>query len=184
MTNISSAKIKSPKLKTIKTTEENNNDFLSAIVESSEDAIIGMNLKGEIKSWNRGAERIFGYLANQVIGKSVNIIYPPEHEEELSVIIEKITNGESINHFETERKRKDGKVINVSLSFSPIIGKNSEIIGFSKIVRDFTGQRSAFQYTRSLIEASLDPLVTISPEGKITDVNEATVQAIGISRAK
>ena len=72
------------------------------------------------------------------------------------------------------------EVINVSLSFSLIRDDNGEIIGFSKIVRDFTGQRSVAQYARSLIEASLDPLVTISPEGKITDVNEATVQVTGV----
>lgn len=178
---------KSPK-KGLKSKKRNqtcdDSDFLASIVQFSDDAIIGMDMDGKIKTWNRAAEKMFGYSTREILGKSVNILYPPEHEEELSLIIKKINTGESLSHFETERKRKDGKIINVSLSFSPIKDKNFKLIGFSKIVRDFTGQRSAFQYTRSLIEASLDPLVTISPEGKITDVNEATVEAIGASRTK
>lgn len=179
---------KSGKTKSTQLNEDNDNisqsDFLAGIVNFSEDAIIGMSLDGTIKSWNIGAEKIFGYSAYEVLGKSVNIIYPPAHDEELTIIVEKIKKGESINHYETERINRDGKIINISLSFSPIRGKNNDIIGFSKIVRDFTGQRIAAQYARSLIEASLDPLVTISPDGKITDVNEATVQITGVSRAK
>jgi PAS domain S-box-containing protein len=163
---------------------KHDNAFLAAIVRSSEDAIIGMDLDGNIQSWNQGSERMFGYSADEVMGKSVNIIYPPEHEEELSFIVAKMRKGESINHYETHRKKRDGTVIDVSLCFSPIRDDNGEIIGMAKIVRDFTGQRTASQYARRLIEAIPDPLVTISPEGKITDVNEATVQATGVSRVK
>jgi PAS domain S-box-containing protein len=159
-------------------------DFLAAIIQSSEDAIIGMDLNGIIKSWNNGAKKIFGYSANDVIGKSINIIYPPGYEKEFLSITDKINRGEQINHFETQRKRKDGEIFDVSLSFSKILNEKGELIGYSKIVRDFTTQRNTEKYARSLIEASLDPLVTISPDGKITDVNEATVEITGVSREK
>ena len=157
---------------------------LAAIVQSSDDAILGTTLDGKIISWNRAAEKIFDYPADKIIGKSVGIIYPPEHANELSEINAKIKKGENIEHYETQRKRRDGSLIDVSLSISPIRDDNGKIIGISKIARDISGQKRTAQYVRSLIEASLDPLVTISPEGKITDVNEATVQVTGVSRAK
>jgi len=153
-------------------------------VQTSEDAIIGKSFDGTVLSWNHGAEKMFGYTAEEMLGKSVSIIYPPDHQAELPEIIQRIQNGEVIDHYETQRKRKDGNIINVSLSIAPIINKDGEVIGISKIVRDFTGQRSSAQYSRTLIEASLDPFVTISPAGKITDVNEATVQVTGVSRMK
>ncbi len=157
---------------------------LAAIVESSDDAILGMTLDGKIISWNRAAEKIFDYPADEIIGKSVDVVYPPELTDELSEIIAKIKKGETIEHYETQRKRRDGSLVDVSLSISPIRDDRGEIVGISKIARDISGQKRASQYVRSLIEASLDPLVTISPEGKITDVNEATVQVTGVPRTK
>ncbi|MCF6158755.1 MAG: PAS domain S-box protein [wastewater metagenome] len=163
---------------------EQERSLLAAIVQSSDDAILGMTLDGQIISWNRAAEKIFDYPACKVIGKSVDIIYPPQHTEEFHEIITKIKNGEYIDHYETQRKKRDGSLIDVSLSISPIRDDQGKIIGFSKILRDISGQKRASQYVRSLIEASLDPLVTINPEGKITDVNEATILATGMSRTK
>ncbi len=157
---------------------------LASIVQSSEDAILGMTLEGVITSWNLGAEKLFGYLTTEAVGKSVRIIYPADREDELPGIIKKINAGQRIEHFETQRKRKDGAMIDVSLSISPIKDDVGEIVGISKIIRDITGQKRVAQYARSLIEASLDPLVTISPDGKITDVNEATAQATGVARDK
>src|SRR5437867_2025037 len=127
---------------------------------------------------------MFGFHPSEVIGKSVRVIYPIDRPDELPEIIKKIKLGQRIDHYETKRKRKDGTIIDVSLSISPIKDEVGEIIGISKIIRDISGQKQASQYARSLIEASLDPLVTISPDGKITDVNEATVQVTGVPREK
>ncbi|TMI32451.1 PAS domain S-box protein [Candidatus Bathyarchaeota archaeon] len=157
---------------------------LAAIVESSEDAILGLNLDGTVTSWNVGAEKMFGFHPSEVIGKSVRVIYPIDRPDELPEIIKKIKLGQRIDHYETKRKRKDGTIIDVSLSISAIKNDLTEVIGISKIIRDISGQKQASQYARSLIEASLDPLVTISPDGKITDVNEATVQVTGTAREK
>ena len=155
---------------------------LALIVESSEDAILGMNLDGIIDSWNSGAVKMFGYKENEIIGKSVQLIYPSERTEELPSIIQKLRSGARIEHFETERKRKDESIIDVSLSISPIKNEKGIIVGIAKIIRDISGQKRTSAYARSLIEASLDPLVTISLEGKITDVNDATVKVTGVTR--
>jgi len=157
---------------------------LALIVESSEDAILGMNLDGIIDSWNSGAVKMFGYKENEIIGKSVQLIYPSERTEELPGIIQKLRAGARIEHFETERKRKDESIIDVSLSISPIKNEKGIIVGIAKIIRDISGQKRTSAYARSLIEASLDPLVTISAEGKITDVNDATVKVTGVTRDK
>ena len=157
---------------------------LALIVESSEDAILGMNLDGIIDSWNSGAVKMFGYKENEIIGKSVQLIYPSERTEELPGIIQKLRAGARIEHFETERKRKDESIIDVSLSISPIKNEKGIIVGIAKIIRDISGQKRTSAYARSLIEASLDPLVTISLEGKITDVNDATVKVTGVTRDK
>jgi PAS domain S-box-containing protein len=162
---------------------------LAAIVESSEDAIIGKDMGGIITSWNKGAEKIYGYSENEVIGKPITILVKQGQSDEIHQIIERIKSGEHIAHFETVRKRKDGHDIHVSLTVSPIRDSEGNIVASSTIGRDITRRkqidealRSASLYARSLIEASLDPLVTISSEGKITDVNKATESATGITR--
>lgn len=164
---------------------------LAAIVESADDAIIGKALDGTIVSWNRGAERIYGYSANEVIGKPISILVEPDHPDEVPKILDRIKRGETVEHYETVRVGKGGKRINASLTISPIKDASDKIIGVSTIGRDITGRkkteenlRAATLYARSLIEVSLDPLVTISPEGKITDVNETTVKVTGIAREK
>jgi PAS domain S-box-containing protein len=163
---------------------EEQSALLAAIVQSSDDAIIGLTLDGNISSWNLGAEKMFGFTVKDTVGKKVNIIYPIERSEEFADIVTKIKRGEKIEHFETQRKTKDGVVVDVSERISAIKDEVGEIIGISKIIRDITGQKRAARYARSLIESSLDPLVTISPEGKITDVNEATVEVTGVPREK
>ncbi|HWQ18643.1 MAG TPA: PAS domain S-box protein [Methanotrichaceae archaeon] len=167
--------------------------LLASIVESSDDAIITKTSRGIITSWNRGAERIYGFLASEVIGKPISILIPPGYTDEVPSILERINHGESIHHYETVRRRKDGQTIHVSVSISPIKDKQGQIIGASTIARDITAEvfarkqagekmGTASQYARSLIEASLDPFVTISADGKITDVNEATVEVTGVPR--
>jgi PAS domain S-box-containing protein len=162
---------------------------LAAIVESSNDAIVGKTPRGIIASWNKGAERIYGYTADEIIGKHITALASPSRHAEIHEFLEKIRNGGAVANYESERIRKDGVPIRVALTLSPIKDAAGNIIGISTIARDITEKkrmeeelRRASIYNRSLIEASLDPLVTISPEGKITDVNNATEKATGKSR--
>ncbi len=112
--------------------------WLTAIIESAEDAIISKNLDGTITSWNKSAERIFGYQAEEVIGKPVLILIPPDHHNEEPAILERIRKGERVEHFETIRRRKDGSLIDISLTISPIKGPDGKIVGASKIAREIT----------------------------------------------
>ena len=162
---------------------------LAAIIESSDDAIMGKNLDGIIESWNSGAEQIYGYTAEEIIGKNVSLLAPETRKEEVNEILQKIKQGEHVNHIETERIRKDGNHFAVSLTVSPIRDTSGNIVGASSIARNITERkqvdenlRIANLYNRSLIEVSLDPLVTISAEGKITDVNAATETVTGFTR--
>ncbi|HYO62824.1 MAG TPA: PAS domain S-box protein, partial [Pyrinomonadaceae bacterium] len=117
--------------------------WLSAIIESADDAIVSKTLEGVITSWNKGAERVFGYTAGEVIGKPVTILFPPDHENEEPAILERIRRGERVEHYETVRVRKDGTRIDISLTVSPVRGPDGRIIGASKIARDITEQRRA-----------------------------------------
>jgi PAS domain S-box-containing protein len=116
---------------------------LAAIVESSDDAIISKNLQGIIMSWNKGAESLFGYTASEAIGQSVTILIPPQYINEEPQILEKIRRGETVDHYETVRQRKDGTIINISLTVSPIRDGYGTIIGASKIARNITDQKRA-----------------------------------------
>jgi PAS domain S-box-containing protein len=115
---------------------------LAAIVESADDAIISKTLEGVITSWNKGAEHIFGYTADEVIGQPVTILFPPDHIDEEPAILARIRAGERIEHYETVRKRKDGTLLDISLTVSPIRAADGRIIGASKIARDITEQRA------------------------------------------
>jgi PAS domain S-box-containing protein len=114
---------------------------IASIVESSEDAIVTKGLNGIIKSWNNGAERIFGYVAEEVIGKPVTILIPPDRQNEEPRILERIKRGERVEHYETIRQRKDGNRIDISLTVSPIKDAKGKIIGASKIARDITERK-------------------------------------------
>ena len=164
--------------------------LLASIVDSSDDAIIGKTLDGVITAWNSSAERMYGYRAEEIIGRSVSLLIPPGLPDEMDEILNRIRTGERVDHYETRRRRKDGVTITVSLTVSPIHDARGKIVGASAIARDITDRkrvqdqaRLASRYARGLIEASRDPLVTINAEGKITDVNEATIQMTGVARA-
>jgi PAS domain S-box-containing protein len=118
---------------------------LAAIVESSDDAIIGKTLDGIITSWNDGAARIFGYTAEEMIGESIARLVPPDRRDDLSTILDVVSRGERVDHFETERVRKDGRRIQVSVTVSPIRDTGGRIIGASKVARDVTERRRAEQ---------------------------------------
>ena len=169
-----------------KKTETKNGrmDQLAGIVEYSDDAIIGKTPGGVIMSWNPAAERMYGYLREEIIGKSVELLSPENRAGEMTAILSRISAGRQLEHFETICVRRDGTVFPVSLSVSPICDAAGAIIGASTIARDLTGQRQAFDAARSMIEASLDSLVAISPGGKITDANQATVKVkvTGVAR--
>ncbi len=158
--------------------------FLAAIVQSSEDAIISEDLDGTITSWNPAAGKMFGYIEIEALGKPMSIIGPTDRIDEFKEIIDKVKKGITVERYETQRKRKDGTLVAVSVTASPVRDEEGKLIGLSVIDRDITAQKQASQYARSLVEASLDPLVTISPDGKITDVNEATVKVTGVKREK
>ncbi len=123
---------------------------LAAIVESSEEAIISKTLEGRITSWNRGAENLFGYSAEEAVGKSMLMLFPPERVGEESEILARIRHGEKVDHFETVRVTKSGKLIDVSVTLSPIRNKQGKIIGASKIACDITERKRAEEKIRQL----------------------------------
>ena len=114
---------------------------LVAIVESSDDAIISKDLNGRIASWNKSAERLFGYTEAEVVGKPIAILIPPERLDEEVDILDRIRRGERIEHFETKRRRKDGSLVDISLTVSPVSDEAGRIIGASKIARDISDQK-------------------------------------------
>src|SRR5690554_4938743 len=124
---------------------------LAAVVEDSHDAIITKNLDSIILSWNRGAERLFGYTAEEAIGQSVMIIFPDDAHHEEAEFIERLRRGERIAHFETTRRRKDGSLVPISLTVSPVRDAGGRIIGASKIARDITLQHQAVEQQRLLL---------------------------------
>jgi PAS domain S-box-containing protein len=116
---------------------------LAAIVESSEDAIIGKDLRGLVTSWNRGAEKVFGYGAAEMVGRSITQLIPDDRNDEEARILDKVRRGLVVGHFETVRVRKDGERIDVSVTVSPIRDAEGRVIGASKVARDITRQKSA-----------------------------------------
>lgn len=125
--------------------------LLAAIVESSDDAIISKDLNGIISSWNKGAETTFGYTAEEMIGKSVLTLIPTERHAEEAYILGQIRQGRRVHHYETIRKRKNGELIHVSLTTSPVCDRHGNIVGASKIARDITEKKRAEETQRLLL---------------------------------
>ena len=117
--------------------------FLASIVENSDDAIVSKDLNGIILSWNKGAERLFGYIAEEVIGKPVSLLIPLDRQDEEPAILERLRRGEHTDHYETVRQRKNGSLVDISLTVSPIRTSEGTIIGASKIARDITERKRA-----------------------------------------
>lgn len=126
-------------------------DWLAAIIEGSDDAIISKDLSGRIQSWNNGAVKIFGYTAEEAIGQPITMLVPDDRLNEEPSILAKISSGERVDHFETLRRRKDGSLVDLSLTISPIRGASGDIVGASKIARDISEKRLAEQNQRLLI---------------------------------
>lgn len=131
---------------------------LAAIVASSDDAIVSKSLDGTIATWNAGAERLFGYKAEEIIGRSILTLIPPERHAEEAEIVGKIKRGERVEHYQTVRRRKDGSAVEVSLTVSPIVRSDGVIIGASKIARDMTEQRR----TQAMLERQAERLQTLN----------------------
>ncbi|MFL5732892.1 MAG: PAS domain-containing protein [Chloroflexia bacterium] len=169
---------------------------LAAIVESSDDAIIGKTLEGTITSWNAGAEQIYGYSASEAIGRHISMLVPSEVEESLEQIFESLRRGERVSHFETVRVTKDGRRINVSLTVSPVKDGTGRVIGASAIARDITERKVLEEKLRRQTEAArvehemlaalvanVDvSLIVFDARGRLVLVNEAWVQSNGIPR--
>ncbi|MEZ2128823.1 MULTISPECIES: PAS domain S-box protein [unclassified Sinorhizobium] len=159
---------------------------LVAIVESSHDAIISKNLDGVITSWNKSAERLFGYRADEAIGKPITMIIPVDRLDEEPVILSRIRSGERVDHFETVRRRKNGTLVDISLTISPIRDNRGRIIGASKIARDITERKAAEaklraseRQMRDLLAAIPAAIYTTDAEGRITYFNQAAVELAG-----
>jgi PAS domain S-box-containing protein len=118
-------------------------ELLAAIVASSDDAIISKTMDGVITSWNAGAERLFGYTAAEAVGQSIYIVIPEDRKEEEVMILERLSRGERLDHFQTVRRAKDGRLIDISLTISPIRNEMGELVGASKVARDITLQQRA-----------------------------------------
>jgi PAS domain S-box-containing protein len=124
--------------------------WLAAIVESSDDAIVSKTLGGTITSWNPAAERLFGYTAEEVIGHPISILAPPDRENEMPANLECIRRGERVERYDTVRRRKDGSLVDISLTISPIRDETGQIVGASKIARDITARKQAEERQRLL----------------------------------
>jgi len=149
--------------------------YLAAIVESSDDAIISTDLRGAIRSWNHGAERLYGYIEAETIGKQVSILIPPQRRYDESRILESIKKGERISHYETVRRRKDGIDIDVSLTASPIQNRAGDVIGMSKTARDITWRKHVEEERERLLARESEARSEAEEANRLKDEFLATI---------
>lgn len=159
---------------------------LAAIVESSNDAIISKTLDGIITTWNRGAERIFGYPASEVVGQHISILIPPDRADEEVRILAQVSQGERVDHYHTVRRRRDGSLVDISLTVSPIRDAEGRIVGASKIARDITEQvhdqelrRRSEELFRVTLASIADALIATDDTGRITFMNTVAEELTG-----
>jgi PAS domain S-box-containing protein len=159
-----------------------NASRLSAIVQSSEDAIISKSLDGTINSWNPAAEKIFGYTAEEAIGKNITIIVPDDLREEEAGIIAKVKSGERIDHYQTTRRKKGGERITIAISVSPIKDKDGKVVGISKIARDISDKNIIEEKQARLaaiIDSSDDAIISKDLNGMVTSWNRGAEKIFG-----
>jgi PAS domain S-box-containing protein len=160
--------------------------ILASIVENSDDVIVSKTLEGIVTSWNRAAERLFGYTADEMIGQSITRLLPPDRPDEENVILARLRRGEKIDHYESQRMTKDGRIIDVALTISPVRDSHGQIIGASKILRDITERKAAAealrqseQRYRSLFDNNLDPIFSLDEHGYFAAANPVAQRISG-----
>ena len=168
--------------------EEQAARLLAAIVESSEDAIVSKTLEGIVTSWNKAAERIFGFTGLEMIGEPISLLVPPGRADEISDILERIRAGERAEHYKTKRQRKDGQIIQIALTVSPIRNQRGHIVGASKIARDITETELASTallereaHLRSILDTIPDGMVVIDECGIIQSFSAAAERMFGFT---
>ncbi len=170
---------------------EQATNLLAAIVESSDDAIVSKNLDGIITSWNKSAERIFGYTAEEAVGRHITLIIPEDRRDEETGIITRLRRGDRVDHFHTVRLRKDGRTLDVSLTISPLRNSAGKVIGASKVARDITAERRAERALReseerfrAIVETTPECVKLVSPDGTLLHLNSSGLQMVGAQRAE
>ena len=165
---------------------EETTSLLAAIVESSDDAIIGKTLNGSIVSWNDGAAKLYGYRAEEVVGQPISILISPEQFDDLPDILTRIRRGETVSHIETKRRTKDGRIVDVSLSVSPIKTQAGQIVGASTIARDITDRKRAEEALlaseekyRRIIENTQEVIYQTDMEGRLIFASPSSVLVLG-----
>ncbi len=164
--------------------------WLEAVFDASDDAIIGKSLNGTVLSWNRGATGIYGYTADEMIGHSIDVLEPPGRRGEIAAILPRIARGERLRHFVTKRQRRDGTIITVSLTISPVFDATGEITGASAVARDVTELTRAHQESEAalrqiarryevLLEHSSDLIFVVSADGRVDYINPASERVLG-----
>jgi PAS domain S-box-containing protein len=160
--------------------------FSEAIIGASDDAILTKDLNGIIRSWNPGAERIFGYTAQEIVGRPVTTLIPPAQQDEEAQILERLRRGERISHFETVRLAKGGRRLDLSLTVSPVRGRFGEIIGASKVARDISDRKRAQEQIaaeREWLDRTLlsigDAVIATDAHGKVVFLNPVAERLTG-----
>jgi PAS domain S-box-containing protein len=163
--------------------------FLASLVESSQDAIIGTTPEGVVVSWNRGAAELYGYSAEEMIGRTAAVVAPPDRPGEVAAILERVRQRETVANHETARIRKDGRRVNVSLNISPVFDAEGKVTGVVNIARDITRRKQAEQALQSseeryreLFENASDPVYTFDLEMRITSLNRIAEEMLGYGR--
>ena len=168
----------------VKLSMEDQNEHFKAIVHSSDDAIISKTVTGVVTSWNQGAQKLFGYTEQEMLGNTMLALFPPDRADEESFILDLILAGERVDHFDTVRIHKNGKALAVSVTISPIRNAQGKIVGASKIARDISDRkllelvRSQFQV---IVESSDDAILSLSLDGKILSWNQGAEAIFGYS---
>lgn len=165
--------------------------LLAAIIASSDDAIVSKTLEGIVTSWNRAAERIFGYSAEEMVGQPISLLAAPAQADEIPGILARLRRGERVERFETQRRRKDGRIIDVALTVSPVCDEAGRTVGASKIARDVTEakrEHAAFlereAQLRSILDAIPDGMVVIDQRGIVQSLSATAERMFGYRAAE
>ena len=161
---------------------EATGNLLASIVETSNDAIISKDLNGVVTSWNAGAEQILGYSAGEMIGHPISVLIPPGRVDNTPAMLERVAKGERIEQYETIRRTKSGRLINVAITWSPLYDVPGRIVGASKVFRDITARKQAEESFHLAVEAATNGMIMADEAGMIVLVNSQTERFFGYGR--